>query len=324
MSPPISSGQSSRTPRVYANQLTASQLVLGSALLQRVPNPYFGLIPRSSSLGDPTITVAQLLKPFPEYTTVSFYRSNVGTTFYQGLEARIDRRFSRGLSISATYTRSRLVDDASSVFDASILTGPVANYPAADSFNRALERDRSTGDIPNVLVSSVVWDLPIGRGRTLRWSGVAGAIANDWTITGLITLQSGVPLPVTQATNFNAFAGFGVQRPNVVGDPSPPAGQRSVNRWFNTAAFELAPAFTIGTSSRNPVRGPSYRNVALALIRRVPLWVGSTLELRAEIFNLLNTPLLGAPNAVLGAANFGTITTAGDPRVVQLAFKVLF
>lgn len=69
-----------------------------------MPNPYFGLILRSSSLGDPTITVAQLLKPFPEYTTVSFYRNNVGTTFYQGLEARIEQRLARGLSYSIAYT----------------------------------------------------------------------------------------------------------------------------------------------------------------------------------------------------------------------------
>jgi hypothetical protein len=85
-------------PDTNLNQLSVDQLSLGQALLQRVPNPYFGIIPRSSSLGDPTITVAQLLKPFPEYTTVSLYRNNVGTTFYEGLEARIERRLARGLS----------------------------------------------------------------------------------------------------------------------------------------------------------------------------------------------------------------------------------
>ncbi len=138
-------------PDTNLNQLTVDQLALGSALLQKVPNPYFGLVPRSSSLGDPTITVAQLMKPFPEYTTVSLYRNNVGTTFYQGLELQLRRRLSRGLSYSVSYTRSQLKDDASSVFDASILTGPVANYPVADSFDRRRERDYSTGDIPHVL-----------------------------------------------------------------------------------------------------------------------------------------------------------------------------
>lgn len=293
-------------PDTNVNQLGVEQLALGPALLQRVPNPYFGSIPRSSSLGDPTISLAQLLKPYPQHTTVSFYRNNVGSTNYHALEARLEHRLTRGLSFQASYTRSRLMDDASSVFDASILTGPVANYPVADSFNRALERDYSTGDIPHVFTSSIV------------------AMFKGWTVTGVATLQSGVPVAVTQSTNFNAFAGFGTQRPNQVGDPDLPGDERSVNRWFDTAAFAVAPQFTVGNSSRNPVRGPGYRNLDLAVMRRVPLRAGAALELRAEIFNVTNTPPLGNPNGVLGTAAFGTITSAGDPRVVQLAVKFHF
>ena len=306
------------------NQLTADQLAMGAPLLTRVPNPYFGIIPRSSSLGDPTITVAQLLKPFPEYTTVSRYRNNVGTTRYQGLELSVRQRTARGLSWSAAYTRSRLEDDASSVFDASILTGPIANYPVADSFNRRLERDLSTGDIPNVFVASGVWDLPAGAGRAHTFGGVTGALLNDWTLTGIVTLQSGIPIAITQTTNANAFAGFGVQRPNLVGNPELPADQRTPAHWFDVTAFATTPQFAIGTVSRNPVRGPSYRDVDVALIRRVPIGGPRTFEVRVEAFNLLNTPPLGAPAGVLGAANFGTITSAGDPRVIQLALKVAF
>jgi hypothetical protein len=311
-------------PDTNLNQLTVSQLAQGASLNTRVPNPYFGIIPRSSSLGDPTIPVSQLMKPYPEYTTVSLYRNNVGTTRYQGLELSVRQRLARGLLYSVAYTRSKLVDDASSVFDASILTGPIANYPVADSFNRSLERDYSTGDMPNVFVSSVVWDLPMGKDRPHQGNGVVGAILSDWSVTGLITLQSGMPVAVTQTTNFNAFAGFGVQRPNLVGDPTLPADQRTNTQWFNTAAFAIAPVFTIGSASRNPVRGPSYRDVDLAFMRRLPSGRGTQVELRAEIFNLLNTVNFGAPNAVAGAANFGTITTALDPRVAQFAVKFLF
>jgi hypothetical protein len=311
-------------PDTNLNQLTLDQLALGPALLQRVPNPYFGIIPRSSSLGDPTIPVAQLLKPYPQYTTVSLYRNNVGNTQYHGVTAKLQQRFAGGLSYLVSYTRSKLMDDASSVFDASILTGPVANFPVADSFNRRLERDYSTGDIPHVFVASAVWELPIGRGRARQGHGIVGALARDWTLATVVTLQSGAPVAVTQATNFNAFAGFGTQRPNLVGDPELASNERSTSGWFNTAAFAAAPQFTLGSASRNPVRGPAFRNVDLALSRRVPVGAGTSLELRAEAFNLLNTPPLGNPNAVFGAADFGTITTAGDPRVVQLAVKVLF
>ena len=310
-------------PDTNVNQLTVDQLAQGAPLLERVANPYFGIVPRSSSLGDPTIPVAQLIKPYPQYTTVSVYRNNVGTTRYDGLALSLRQRLVRGLSYSVAYTRSKLVDDASSVFDASILTGPIANYPVADSFNRALERDDSTGDIPHYFVSSVVCDLPWGTGRARPLHGLVGALANDWTATTIITLESGVPVAVTQTTNFNAFAGFGVQRPNLVGDPH--LSDPSPTQWFNTAAFAIAPQFTIGSASRNPVRGPTYKNVDVALMRRVPLTSsGKAVEVRAEIFNVLNTAQFGAPAGVMGAANFGTITTALDPRVVQLAVKVLF
>ncbi len=311
-------------PDTNLNQLSVAQLAQGPALLQRVPNPYFGVIPRSSSLGDPTIPLAQLLKPFPEYTTVSLYRNNVGNTRYHGGTLRLEQRLSHGLSYLVSYTRSRLIDDASSVFDASILTGPAASYPVADSFNRRLERDHSTGDIPHAFVASGVWEVPFGTGRARRPRGVAGAIASDWTISGVLTRQSGVPIAVTQATNTNAFAGFGTQRPNLTGDPALPASARTVGRWFDTTAFTAAPQFTLGSSSRNPVRGPAWRNLDLAVARRVPLGPTRAVEVRVEVFNALNTPPLGAPNGVFGSAAFGSITTAGDPRVVQVAGKFLF
>jgi hypothetical protein len=311
-------------PDSNLNQLTVDQLAMGAPLLQAVPNPYFGIIPRSSSLGDPTISRAQLLKPYPRHTTVSLYRNNVGTTRYDGLEISVRRRMSRGLLFSVSYTRSRLMDDASSVFDASILTGPVANFQIADSHDLSRERDYSTGDIPHIFVSSAVWDLPYGRGRATPLSGWMGALANDWTVTGVVTLQSGVPVAVTQVTNFNAFAGFGTQRPNLVGDPHLPADQRNPDHWFNTAAFVPSAQFTLGTASRNPVRGPSYRNVDLAVARRIPMVQRTALELRLEVFNLLNTAQFGAPAGVAGSPNFGTIVTAFDPRVIQLAFKLHF
>jgi hypothetical protein len=300
------------------------QLAQGSPLQQRVSNPFFGIIPRSSSLGDPTIPAGQLLKPYPDYTTVSQYRNNVGTTIYHAFYTKLEQRFSGGLSYLVSYTRSKLLDDASSVFDASILTGPVANFPVADSFNRRLERDYSTGDIPHVLVASAVWDIPFGNGRRSRPGGVVGTLVNDWTVTGVVTLQSGMPLAVTQTTNNNAFAGFGTQRPDLVGDPTLPGDERSVGRWFNTSAFAAAAPFTIGTSSRNPVHGPGYRNLDLAVMRRMSLWGPRALELRAEVFNATNTPPLSAPNTTVGSAAFGTIASAGDPRVVQLAVKFIF
>jgi hypothetical protein len=311
-------------PDTNLNQLTAAQLQLGAPLLERVPNPFFGQIPRSSSLGDPTITRAQLLKPFPEFTTVSLYRNNIGNTSYQSLQAKLEQRLSKGLSYLICYTRSKLIDEASSVFDASILTGPVANSPVADSLNRHLERDVSNGDIPNVFVASVTYELPFGSGKRFQPNGIVGKLVSGWELSGTVNLQSGIPLAVSQVTNFNAFAGFGTQRPNRVADPQLPSSQRSVARFFNTDAFQVAPQFTLGTSSRNPVRGPDFRNADLALSKRTYLRERLNLEFRTEVFNLTNTPPLGAPNVVLGSAGFGSIILAGDPRVIQFGLKVNF
>jgi Carboxypeptidase regulatory-like domain len=310
-------------PDSNINQLTEEQLRLGSTLLERVPNPYFGIIPRSSSIGDPTITRAQLMKPYPDYTAVSFYRNNVGTTNYQGLAFSIRQRLSRGLTYSAAYTRSKLTDIASSVFDASILTGPLTNAAVADSHNLERDRDYSTGDIPHYFAASVVWDLPWGNGRAGSSAGVLGALVNDWSVASFINMQSGVPVAVTQANSLG-YAGFTTQRPNLVGDPTLPADERTPARWFNTAAFAAANQFTIGSASRNPVRGPSYKNVDLALMRQVGVGGDRALELRVEVFNLLNTANFGALAAQFGPASFGTITTALDPRVVQLAAKFWF
>jgi hypothetical protein len=315
-------------PDANLNQLTAEQLAQGSTLTQRVANPYFGQIPASSSLGDPTITRAQLMKPYPEFTSVSLYRNNVGRTEYNAFYVNVQQRLSGGLSYLVSYTRSKLLDQASSVFDATIPTGPVSNSGSpADTYNPHLENDYSTGDIPHVFVTSAVWELPFGTGRWFDPKGIVGALARDWSLTGILTLQSGVPVAVTQSTNNNAFAGFLIQRPLLVGDPELPADQRETGptgHWFNTAAFATAPQFVLGTASRNPVRGPGYRNLDIALIRRIPVAAGRAIELRAEAFNITNTPPWANPNGTFGNAAFGTIVSAGDPRVIQLGLKFLF
>jgi hypothetical protein len=310
-------------PDVNINQLTVDQLATGAPLLQKVPNPFFGQIPRSSSLGDPTISVAQLMKPYPEFLTVAPYRNNTGSTGYHAFEAKVEQRLTHGLSYLVSYTHSRLIDTASSVFDASILTGPVANFPVADSFNLRRERDASTGDIPNVFVASYTWEIPVGRGHSVNPSGVLGVLSKGWQVTGIVTLQSGMPFAITQTTNFNAFAGFGVQRPNIVGPLDLPPDQRSPAHWFNTSAFQVAPQFTLGNASRNPVRGPAYRDADIAFIKHTRLQEQIDLEFRAEIFNLTNTPAFAQPNGVLGSSAFGTIiATAADPRVAQIGLKL--
>ena len=272
-------------PDTNLNQLTVEQLAQGPAILPNV----------------------QQLRPFPRFTAVSLYRNNVGNSTYHSFQSRIEKRFSRGLTFNASYTFSRLIDDAGSVFDSAVLTGPVANFQVADSHNRRLEKDVSTGNVPHILAIGAVYDLPRG-----------------WQLAAIIRAQSGSPLAVIQATNLNAFAGFGIQRPNLITNPALPADQRTTSRWFNTAAFAPAPQFTLGSSNRNPVTGPAYRAADLMIAKTFPINDRLRAELRAEAFNVTNTPQLGAPNTSYGNPAFASITTALDPRVFECVAKLHF
>jgi hypothetical protein len=265
------------------------------------------------------------MKPFPRFTVVTLFRNNVGNTDYNAFQAKLEKRVSHGFWVMVSYTRSKLIDDASSVFDASILTGPIANFPVADSYNRRLEQDVSNGDIPNAFAASWTYELPFGKGHALHPSSVVGAIVSGWQVSGIVTIQSGLPLAVTQGTNNLSYAGFGTQRPNCSGNTALPGDQRTLSKWFNTSAITVnSSQFALGTCSRNPIRGPSYRDADLALLRTIPIHESMRLDFRAEAFNLTNAPPLGAPNTVAGTAAFGTITAAGDPRVLQFALKFSF
>ncbi|MBS1820731.1 MAG: TonB-dependent receptor [Acidobacteria bacterium] len=312
-------------PDTNLNQLTVAQLAQGAALTATTANPYYGQIPVSSSIGGKTISVAQLQKPYPRFLTVSSFRKNTGRTNYNAAEIKVEKRTSYGLTALLSYTHSKLMDDASSVFDSSILTGPVANFPVADSFNPSLERDVSLGDMPNITAGSVVYAIPMGLGHRIAQSGILSGLLGGWTVNGIVTLQSGMPFAITQTTNFNAFAGFGTQRPTISGSANIPANQRTVARFINTNAFSITPQFKLGNASRDPARGPAYRDLDLGLAKNTHITERMALELRGEVFNVTNTPAFAQPNATVGAANFGSITaTTADPRVAQVAAKLRF
>jgi hypothetical protein len=182
--------------------------------------------------------------------------------------------------------------------------------------------------MPNVTTFSAIYDLPplpflLARGHSLASSGMANAVIGGWTLNSIVSLQSGMPVTVTQATNNNAFAGFALQRPNLAGTPNLAPGLRTPAHFINSAAFATAPQFTIGTASRNPARGPAYRDLDFALAKHIRLVGETDVEFRAEVFNTLNTPEFAQPNGSFGSAAFGSITsTVTDPRVVQFAIRI--
>ena len=315
-------------PDSNLNQLTAEQLAVGlsnpASLTGKVTNPYFGQVPASSSLGTATIAQAQLVKPYPRFQNVATYRNNSGTSNYNAFEAKVEERLSHGLYVLFAYTHSKLIDDASSVFSSTVLSSPnSSSLIAADTFRPYLERDSSLGDVPNVTSIAATCELPAGRGHRVASTGPAAYLLGGWALHAIASLQSGMPFAVTQATNNNAFAGFALQRPNLVGNPKLVKDRRTPARFIDTSAFSAAGTFVLGTASRNPARGAAYRDLDLSLVKHTRLGEHTDLELRMEMFDVTNTPAFAQPNGSFGSAAFGSITaTTTDPRVVQIAIRL--
>ena len=319
-------------PDANLNQLPVASLPAEStpaglkalqALQAKVANPYFGQIPISSTLGQKTVAAAQLLKPYPRFQNIAFYRNNTGTTNFNAIEAKLEQRLSNGLSLLFSYTHSKLIDDASSVFSSTVFSSPSSNsLVGADYARPYLERDSSTGDVPNVTALSAVYQLPAGRGHRFASSGAPAFLLGGWNVNGIASLQSGMPLTITMATNDYAFAGIVTRRPDIVAQPSLTPSARTPQQFFNTAAF-AAPVGVVGTASRNPVRGPAYRDLDLAAIKHTAVGERYDVEFRAEMFNITNTPAFAQPNGSFGTTAFGSITsTTTDPRVFQFALRL--
>ncbi len=300
------------------NQLTAQQLAQGSVLTQTVANLYLSQL-AGTPLGTAKLSNAQLLKPYPRFQNVSIYRNNTGNTNYNAIESKVEQRLSHNLSLLFAYTHSKLMDDASSVFSSTVLSSPnTSSLVGADAYRPYLERDASNGDMPNVLTVSSIYALPKFAGH-----GIATGVLGGWQVQGILTLQSGMPVTVTQSTNTNSFAGISTQRPMQIANPALAPALRTAAHFFNTAAYATTPQFQFGNASRNPVRGPAYRDGDLSFIKHTALSERTDLEFRAELFNLTNTPGFAQPSGAYGTTAFGSITaTVTDPRVAQFALRL--
>jgi hypothetical protein len=146
-------------------------------------------------------------------------------------------------------------------------------------------------------------------------------LAKDWGVNAIVVLSTGIPFDITNSAA-RANTG-GVDRPNSLGDPTT-GFQQSPSQWFNTAAFASQPLYTFGNLGRNVVHAPGRKSLDIAIHREFTPKEGLRLQFRAEIFNATNTPPFGAPGAAFGSPTFGVISSAGLPRNIQLALKLLF
>jgi hypothetical protein len=222
---------------------------------------------------------------------------------YQGLQAQLVKRMSKGLQFRVGYTRSRLTGQNGIYQDEWNLDG--LNYKLAD-------------DRPNVFFLTYVWEVP---GRHL--GGVLGQALGGWQLAGIINLESGALVnPSESQPQFASASGI---EPVLLRDPNLPASQRTLTRWFDTDAFAQPGLNQLGSNAAiNSIRADSRQNVDLSLSKYFNILGQHRLQVRAEAFNVFNHANFRPPNGARGTAGFGVVSAAGPAREVQLAVKFEF
>jgi outer membrane receptor protein involved in Fe transport len=261
---------------------------------------------------------------------------------YHSLQAKFERRFTRGFSLLANFTWSRLKDDSSSDWGGFWSLDVLGQ----DFYNRAADRSVSAGDIPLRLTIAPIVELPFGPGRRWLTHGVTSHLLGGWRASAVYTLSSGSPFGITDNSYGYCNAAHTLSnRPMMIGDPLPSGFQQTTAHWFDTKAFDFsgtcpAPGLLTPTGPYDTnkafgnapryfadVRNPGANNLNLSLQKDVGLRAGNQtrLQLRADFFNLFNHPQFAEPISDPSDPGFGRITrTALNNRTIQLGLHLYF
>lgn len=308
---------------VQFNQVDPVYQSMGNRLSDRVTNPFYGLT-TTGVLSTPTITVAQLLRPFPQYGGIDSNLNHTASSNYHSLQLRVQKRMSHGMQFLVTYTASKTIDNGSGrVVDFTTLRPPAQN-----AYDLKAERAVSQQDISQRFNLSHTVDLPFGRGR--KWLAGAPApllkLVGGWSTTGGLVLTTGFPLALTSPGTTGVFSAS--TRPDNIGQSARLSGdvQSRLTRFFDTSVFRVPSPYTFGNTGRtlSDVRGPGRRSYNVALSKRTDLTERVALVFRAEAFNLANTPYFRMPATNLASADFGVISDAMGERQCQFALRLVF
>jgi carboxypeptidase family protein len=258
----------------------------------------------------------QSRRPYQNFGSIT-YRDSEGYADYDGLQTRLERRFSNGLSFLAAYTFSKTINDQS-LYETDT-GGP------QDIRNLASEKGLAPQDVRHRFVMSYVYELPFGRGKHFGGSatGALQQVIGGWQVNGITTLQSGQPFTALMGFD-NANVGDGTARPDEVANPNLPRGQRTPTRWFDTGAFVAAPFGTFGDASRNNIIGPGFNNFDFSALKSFRLGEERRIEFRTEIFDIFNHTNFTTVGNVINTGSFGQLTASRDPRIIQFGLKLLF
>ena len=315
--------KSNHLPEVgyFLSQLSPSQL--GPQVSQQVANPFFGII-GTGTLSTPTVTAGHLMAAFPQYASVQVFEPDEAISNYNALLVKLEKRMSNGFTFMLAYTFSKLMDDGSGTES---FLEPATSHQNA--YNRRADYSVSDQNVPQRLVFSFTYALPFGRGRTFgqNWSSALNGVLGGWQATGILTLQKGIPLSLV--TTDTSQSGSGYLRPNSNGQNASLSGspESRLGKYFNTADFSQPAPYTFGNVGRNlgNVYGPGEKNLDFSVYKDISFRERLHLQIRAEAFNLTNTPWFSNPDTNLQDPTFGAITTQfNSPRQIQISLHLSF
>jgi hypothetical protein len=310
-----------------ANSLPDKYLSMGNALLAQVANPFYGAV-QNGSLSGPTVSQEQLLLPYPQFSGVTLGGvTSYGASSYNALQVKVEKRISKGFSLLAAYTWSKLMDNIPST---------ESGFPGASFFepgpqdwnNLKANRSLSDFDVPQNLTVSASYQLPFGhKKRFLNNNAIADRVLGGWQLNTIVSASSGHAFSILMANN-ELFNG-GTQYANYNGGPTvlPGPTKDKLNEYFDTSSFTAPGPFTFGNLPRifGRLRAPGAFNTDLSAIKDFKIFDRLNAQFRAEAFNVFNHPQFGFPDYSLGDGTTGVISSqANAPRQIQLAAKVTF
>ncbi len=266
----------------------------------------------SNPLGANGATTVTVARPYPFFGQISELETRQVSS-YNALQVTAERR-ARGLSFLASYTYSHALDEGSS--ESAAVSNP---------YNLRYDYGNADYDIPNRFVASANYQLPFkGRGRL-------GPIERGWQLNAIGQFSDGLPFSVASGVALGDGLSTRAQLLPGNGNGSLSSGKRTLGKWFNTAAFAIPAAGTWGNSGRNSLEGPGTKTVDFSVFKNTHLTESKVLQLRAEVFNLANTPQFNLPASTAGTAAAGIVSSAGSDitfqrteRQIQLAAKITF
>ena len=292
-------------------------LSLGSQLNDLVPNPFFGKI-AIGTMSTATVRRGILLTPYPHYAgSVAQLRASVGDSVYHGFTLRAERSFSKGLMFQVSFTGAKLIDNVNERF--------LGGADLINPYDLGMSRSLSAADVSQRLVTNWVYELPFGHGKQFLSQGIGGKILGNWQVSGILTAQTGAPLAISGACIMQGASGLGCYADRLK-NGNLPDGQRSMDRWFDTTAYANAGPYSFGTGSRTEpnLRNPGAFSFDTVFSRWQPIKERLRMQFRAEFYNLLNHPNLGAPTTGITSSTFGVITSKAGNRTMVMALRLEF